>query len=300
MGKKPAALGLLAIGCGLGAVEGNPPPGPEAPQPPPVPPPRELLGWSHQAHPGAFLTTAYASGDNENAPDPAIRGASSSVAYRVQLDAALAWRGDRTAVDQRLHAAYGRVRQEGVDWAENLDELRYDGVFRRDVIRPNFIYRAWGAESVFTSDPPGDGAFDPVRIHSSWGFGQLYRNLQPESDALEWRLGVRIQKAWGDSLTTTQGDLLIGPEAMLRYEQQLSQENRWFAMYEGWGDFDDSGHLTQVITGGLSAHLATHVTAEFALRIYFEGRPREADVAEPGYNRWYARQDTMIGLSATF
>lgn len=295
---RPASVLLLAAAT-LGAGEGDAPPGPAKPQPPPVPAPPDLLGWSHLANVGAFLTTAYASDDHANAPDPAIRGASSSIAYRFQLDAALAWRGDTTAVDQRLRAAYGRLRQQGAAWAESMDELRYDGVFRRDIVRPAFVYRAWGAETVFTAPAPDGDAFDPLRVHGSWGVGQLFKDLLARSDALEWRLGVRIQKSWG-SLPPPREELLVGPEALLRYERQITKENRLFVMYEGWGDFEDMRHLTHVVTAGLSARIATHVTAELALRAYREERPRDAGADDPGYDRWHVRQDTLVGLTATF
>lgn len=289
---------LLVIPCALVAADGDTPPGKQAPQPPPVPPPPELLGWSHEFHPGLFFTSVYVSDDAGDAPDPTIQGSADSLAYRVAFDGALAWRGDTSALDQNLHLAYGQVKQSDATWLENIDEVRYDGIFRRDIIKPTFAYRSWGMESVFTSAEE-EKPFDPIRIYGAWGIGQLYQDWFP-GDAAEWRLGVRVQKSWGSALADSQEDWQVGPEARLRYERTMDELRSFFVMYEGWSEFSDIGHVTNVITAGLKFRLATHLAVELGLRMYYEARPADADPEVTGYSRWFIRQDTMLGVDAVF
>jgi hypothetical protein len=292
---------ILFVGFGCLSASGadnETPPGRQAPQPPPLPPPPELLGWSHEFHPGLFFTSVYVSDDPERSPDATIQGSADSIAYRVVFDGALAWRGDTSALDQTLHLAYGRVHQEGAGWQESLDELRYDGVFRRDIIKPTFAYRSWGAETVFTN-VDDDTTFDPIRVYGSWGIGQLYKNWFP-GDAFEWRLGVRLQKSWGSDLSDEQERWLLGPEALLRYERTIDDLRSFFAMYEGWSEFSDLRHTTSVITAGLKFRLATYLALELGLRMYYEARPTGVESDETDYSRWFIRQDTMIGLDAVF
>lgn len=292
---------VCAIAATLDAADPAVPPGPQAPQPPPVPATADLLGWSHEFHPGAFFTAVYTSDDAESAPDPTIQGSSSSMAFRGVFDGALAWRGRISAVDQKLHLAYGRVRQSDI-WAESIDEVRYDGIYRRDVMVPTFVYRAWGLETVFTN-PDNANVFDPLRVHGSWGVGQLYKELFP-NDALEWRLGVRLQKSWGSTLTEEQEAWLFGPEAMGRYERTIDELRSFFLMYEGWSDFTDLRHVTNVITGGVKMRFATYLAVELGVRLYYEARPSghlaEADEDQPAYSRWFIRQDVLIGIDAVF
>lgn len=282
----------------LAAADAGAPPGPQAPQPPPVPPPPELLGWSHQFHPGLFFTSVIVSEDADTAPDPTIKGSSDSLSYRVVFDGALAWRGDTSALDQTLHVAYGQVKQSEAEWLENIDEARYDGVFRRDLMKPTFAYRAWGVETVFTSAEE-EKLFDPLRVFGSWGVGQLYKDWFP-GDAFEWRLGVRVQKSWGSELSESQEDFLFGPEALLRYERTIDDLRSFFVMYEGWSEFDDFGHVTNTITAGVKMRFATYLALELGLRMYYESRPKDVAQEEPGYSRWFMRQDTLIGIDAVF
>lgn len=292
------ALVLMLGSLDLHGADRDTPPGQEAPQPPPVPSPPELLGWSHQFHPGLFFTSVYVSDEPELSPDPTLRGSSDSLAYRAVFDGGLAWRGDSSALDQTLHVAYGQVHQEASGWQESIDEVRYDGVFRRDIIKPTFAYRSWGAESVITSADE-DTVFDPVRVYGSWGIGQLYKDWLP-GDAFEWRVGVRLQKSWGGDLTAEQERWQLGPEARLRYERTIDDLRSFFAMYEGWSEFSDMRHTTNIITAGLKYRIASHLALELGLRMYYEARPTGVDDPEVGYSRWFIRQDTMVGIDAVF
>lgn len=295
---KRSLVPLLAGMTTVIAADNATPPGPQAPQPPPVPPPPELLGWSHDFHSGLFFTSVYVSDDAATAPDPTIRGSADSLAFRVVFDGALAWRDEANAFDQVLHLAYGRVHQEDGGWLENIDEVRYDGVYRRDLIKPTFAYRSWGLESVFTSAEEGH-AFDPIRVYGSWGIGQLYKDWYP-GDACEWRLGMRLQKSWGSELTAEQERWLLGPEARLRYERTIDDLRSFFVMYEGWSEFSDLRHTTSVITAGIKFRFATHLALELGLRMYYEARPTGVTDDSTGYSRWFTRQDTMLGLDAVF
>jgi hypothetical protein len=300
---KSTSLAAVLMGSGLsmlGAAEGDLPPGPEAPQPPPVPPPADLLGWSHQFRSGMYFNSVYISDESASAPDPTIRGSSSSLSYRGIFEGALAWRSETSALDQKLRLAYGQVRQEDASWLENADEIRYDGVYRRDISKPTFVYRSWGLETVFTSAPPDEDFADPIRVHAGWGIGQLYKDLFAADDALEWRLGVRVQKAWGDQLAPHQDDLTFGPEALLRYEREIDEFRTFFAMYEGWSEFEDLSHVTNLVTAGVNVRFSTYLTIELALRMYYESRPEDLAPDTPGYSRWHIRQDTLIGATAVF
>lgn len=296
------AIILSAVVISAGAADPAIPPGPQAPQPPPIPATADLLGWSHEFHPGAFFTSVYTSDDAGSSPDPTIQGSSSSISYRGVFDGALAWRGHTSALDQKLHLAYGRVRQSGSEWTENIDEVRYDGVYRRDIIDPTFVYRAWGLETVFTN-PDNGNSFDPMRVYGSWGVGQLYQEWFP-GDAFEWRLGIRLQKSWGSTLTEEQEDWLLGPEALLRYERTMDDLRSFFVMYEGWSEFGDLRHVTNIITGGVKMRFATYLAIELGVRLYYEARPSDlstdSDEDQPAYSRWFVRQDVLIGIDAVF
>ncbi len=300
----PRALGVLALALvirtSLAALDQDHPPGPEQPQPPPVPPTPETTGWTHEVRPGAFVTAIYTSPDSNEAPDPAIRGTTGTLTYRLVLDAGLAWRSDSSAVDQTLHAVYGETRVRGAEWAEGDDDLRYDGVYRHDLTKPTFAYRGWGAETSFTAPGDREDLLDPIRVYGSWGIGQLYRNLFPKTDSLEVRVGVRIQKSWGPYISAHQNDLLVGPELIGRYERVIDENRRFFIAYEGWGDFGDLGHYAHLITAGASMHFTTHIAVDLALRAYYESRPRDVETTVAGYNRMFIRQDCVLGVTTKF
>lgn len=229
--------------------------------------------------------------------DPAIAGTGNdTIAYRLSLETGLDYRNAKHSLDQRLLAKYGRQRDDVGGWLEDADEVRYDGVYRYSIRAPHFVYTDWGWESTFTGPEPEERAFDPGLVKASAGYGQLYEDLLPESDKLEGRLGAGVRKRYGH-LGDLENDPQYGLTAFLRYEREQTVALRYFAQYEGFAEFNDLGHVTNVVTAGLTAKLSTLLTAELGLRAYYESAPEDAADGDVGYDEWSLRQDTLLGLT---
>jgi hypothetical protein len=191
---------------------------------------------------------------------------------------------------------------------------RYDGVLRHEFYSPTFVYLAWGAQAEFVVPPPAyanNQTFDPFTVCVSAGIGQLWQNflISPdmavvakdrEQNTLEWCLGVRGQKTWGDDLLPPQGNFQIGPEAYLLYEHQLSADLRFFVQYEGHGEFKDLKHVINLVTAEIKAQLNKYLAVDLAFRAYYETRPKEVATDFPGYNQWGVVENVLVGLIYTF
>lgn len=261
--------------------------------------------WSKKGVIGAYLNnTATANADESR--DPTINGTTSSSAWLVKFDAGLEWRSGPHSVENLLKAEYGKIHQRDQEWDEHKDEFRYDGVYRRMLSQPSFLYVSWGCESVFTGPPPTYDGFQPFLAKAGSGFGQMFENMLPEKDRFEWRLGARAQKRWGRYITADQDGIQTGLEAFLRYERQAiikhnDQDLRYFAQYEGFSQFNDMAHITNLITAGLTYQLTQFLTLDLAVRAYYETRIKNDENREiAGYNQWGVRQDTMLGVAYTF
>lgn len=270
----------------------------------PAPAPAPASDWTRKGVVGVFLSNVVTS-NADVSHDPSINGTTSTTAWSTKFDGGLEWRSGSHSVEQLLKAEYGRIRQREQDWVENKDELRYDGVFRRTMAKPNFVYLGWGCETVFTGPEPEKEAFDPFLAKVSAGFGQIYEDLLPMKDRLEWRLGSRAQKRWGRSVPDDRDGIETGIEAFLRYERQAiikrdGQDLRYFAQYEGFSQFNDLAHITNLITAGLTYQFTSALTLDLALRAFYETRRKDDDRTVEGYNQWSLRQDTMLGLAYTF
>jgi hypothetical protein len=262
--------------------------------------------WSRKGVIGVFLsntTTARA----EESRDATIAGTTGATSVSGKIDAGLEWRSGKNSTENLLKAVYGRIRQQDQEWVENKDEVRYDGVFRRVLERPSFLYLSWGCETVFTGPEPERDTFDPFLVKGAAGYGQLYEDMLPEKDRFEWRIGARIQKSWGSSLDHVEDNVETGPELFARYERQAiikrdDQDLRYFAQFEAFSEFNDIRHLTSVITAGLTYQLTRFLTIDLAMRAYYEMRPKEDrdDHLEAGYDQWSLRQDVLLGLAYTF
>lgn len=229
--------------------------------------------------------------------DPAIAGTGNdTVAYRLSLETGLDHRNGRHSLDQRLLAKYGRQRDDVSGWLEDADEIRYDGVYRYTIRAPHFVYTDWGWESTFTGPEPEQRPFNPGLLKASAGYGQLYEDLLPESDKLEGRLGAGVRKRYGH-ISDLEKDPQYGLTAFLRYEREQTVSLRYFAQYEGFAEFNDMGHVTNVVTAGLTAKLSTLLTAELGLRAYYESEPEDAGTDDAGFDQWSLRQDTLLGLA---
>ena len=252
--------------------------------------------WRKTGKVGAFGTSVV-SREAAASRDPAINGTTTdTLAYRLSLEVGFDYRAGKHSVDQRLLAKYGRKKDEDADWIEDADETRYDGVYRYSFSKPHFVYADWGWESTFTGPEPEQRAFDPGLLKASTGYGQLYEDLLPESDKLEGRIGAGARKRYGH-ISEDEREPQYGLTAFLRYEREQTVSLRYFAQYEGFAEFNDLGHITNVITAGLTAKLSSLLTAELGLRAYYESRPEDADDDATGYSTWSMRQDTLLGLT---
>lgn len=262
--------------------------------------------WSRKGVIGLFLSNTTTANADESR-DATIVGTTSATAVSGKIDAGLEWRSGRNSTENLLKAEYGRIRQRDQEWAENKDEVRYDGVFRRVLERPSFLYVSWGFETVFVGPPPTNDAFQPFLAKGGTGYGQLYEDMLPEKDRFEWRIGARVQKRWGRYLSDSQDGVETGAEFFARYERQAiikrdDQDLRYFAQYEAFSEFNDMGHVANLITAGLTYQLTRFLTLDLALRAYYETRPKEdrEDRQESGFDQWSLRQDTMLGVAYTF
>ena len=285
------------------STEGTPVPVPQPLTPAPAP-----SNWKLEGRIGAFFNSSTTS-NADISRDPTIGGASRSTAMLGTLDYKALWAVGDNSMDHIVKGRYGRVRTNDQDWTENEDEARYDGVLRHAVKDPNFVYLAWGLESVWTGPyrddallPPTNSRnpFDPLLARVSSGFGQKYANWVPE-DKFEWRLGARAQKRWGSLIREDEKGIETGLEAFMRYEgtpTAYQKDLKYFAQYEGFSEFNDTQHITNLITAGLTFQLSKSLNLELALRGYYETRPKEDrdDRQLDGYNVWSIKQDTLIGV----
>jgi hypothetical protein len=309
---------LLLLALAAHAAEQAPAPGPvpaapaaegaPVPVPQPVAPAETPSNWKNEGRIGAFFNSTTTSNADVSL-DPTIGGASRSTAMLGTLDYKALWEEGTNSMDHIVKARYGRVRTNDQAWTENEDEARYDGVLRHTVKEPNFVYLSWGLESVWTGPyqnapalPPtnGNNNFDPLLAKVGGGFGQKYANWIPE-DKFEWRLGARAQKRWGSQIQESQRGIETGIEAFMRYEGTPTNYNKdlkYFAQYEGFSEFNDLQHITNLITAGLTFQLSKYINLELALRGYYETRPKEDrdDKLLAGYNVWSIKQDTLIGV----
>lgn len=252
--------------------------------------------WTWKSKLGVFFANT-ASHNAEDSPDPTISGTTDSVSYKATGEAQVVWKDGLDRVEQRLEAGYGEIRtEEQAEWAENLDSINFQATYERTLVSPQFVYGNGTAETVFTGKDPNNKALDPMLAKLSTGLGHRYENLLPESDALVWRVGVSARKRWESGVPEYVTDVEVSPECYLRYERKQSAEVTYFVQDDGWGDFDDMGHVTNLAQAGLTVRIAKLLTVEVKGRAYYESRPAEADRAAPGYSEWSMRQEAVVGL----
>jgi Protein of unknown function (DUF3078) len=269
-----------------------------------APPANEpVSNWKITGHLGAYIATV-ATSNADTSRDTTIATTAESTSYLFTYEGQANWRSDKDSVDNLLKARYGRIRTEGQSWQENNDEIRYDGVYRREFSRPHFVYLGWGAESVFTGRDPHNYTFDPTTGKASAGYGELYEDFLPDKNHFEFRFGVRAQQQWGPSVPPEDDRIETGLEAFVRYEHLLKRgegeyDVRFFAQYEGFSEFNDMAHITNLVTAGLVMQLTRYLAVELGLRAYYETTPKDDDGTGTGYNEWSLRQDSLIGLTYT-
>lgn len=260
--------------------------------------------WTIGGRLGAYAANV-ATTNADTSRDTTIATTAESTSYLFTYEGRVNWKSDKDSVDNLLKARYGRIRTDNQAWQENNDEMRYDGVYRRELVRPHFVYLGWGAESVFTGPDPKGYAFDPTTAKASTGYGQRYEDFLPDKNHCEGRIGVRAQQSWGPSVPPEDDDLETGIEAFLRYEHLLKRgegeyDVRFFTQYEGFSEFDDFSHITNLVTAGLTMQLTRYLAVELGLRAYYETAPKSDDGTGIGYDEWSIRQDSLFGLTYSY
>jgi hypothetical protein len=218
----------------------------------------------------------------------------------LNLELGLDYRRDKHSVDQDLLAKYGRKKDDGSDWVEDTDEVRYDGAYRYAFAKPHFSYGSWGWESVFTGPEPEADGFQPGLLKAAIGYGQLYENFWPKASKFEARVGVGVRKRYGRLLSDDDREVKAGIEVFIRHERVLDDRLRYFVQYELFSEFEDPAHLTNLVTAALTLQLYAHLTAEIGLRAYYETEPDDTAIGMNGYDELGVRQDTLLGLTYTW
>jgi len=299
--------GLLIVTLTLSAEEVTPtPPTPVIPAVDPVvlapvaapTPPRD---WTTRGKAGVALMNVQTGGADVSL-DPSIQGSSRSTTYLLTFEGNLLWKVEPYSVEQNLTAKYGKTQTNEDPFVESADELRYDGVLRRTLVKPHYLYVGWVGESTFTSPDPFNYRLNPITAKVSGGYGQLYEDFLVEASRFDARLGTRVQKRWGSLVPEYQRSIETGPEAFARYEHTLFKRDdrslAYWGQYEGFSEFNNLAHITNLITAGMTAQLARYLTVDLGLRMYYETTPKEFEDGTPqGYNAWSVRQDTLLGLT---
>jgi hypothetical protein len=260
--------------------------------------------WSMSGRVGAFFANV-ATTNADTSRDSTIAGTGESTSYLFTYEGRGNWRSEHDSIDNLLKARYGRLRTESQEWQENHDEIRYDGVYRREILQPHFVYLGWGAESVFTGFDPHNHPLDPTTGKVSSGYGQRYEDFLPDKNHCEGRVGARAQQRWGSSVAGENDEIETGLEAFLRYEHLLKRNQgeydvRFFAQYEGFSEFDDVKHVTNLVTAGLTMQLTRYIAVELGLRGFYESRPKSGYGTVVGYDEWSVRQDSLFGLTYSY
>jgi hypothetical protein len=302
-------IGLLTAGLTAGLTAAEPEP---VAQPVPVPAAPEASPWTTKGRFGVFFANSTTM-NADNSLDPTIGGSARTTTMLLSGDFDGEWKEAKNSVQNIFKVRYGRQKTADQPLSESDDEVSYNGVYRRELSAPHFLYAGWGVDSVWTGPYPNTPArppdnsrnlFDPLTAKVSTGYGQRYSDLVPE-DKIEWRLGVRAQKRWGTQANGQESTLQTGPEAFARYEGTpltYNKDLKYFGQYEAFAEFNDLQHLTNVLTAGLSFQFSKYLNLDLALRAYYETRPKEfADNSVvSGYSQWSIKQDTMIGVAYSF
>ena len=254
--------------------------------------------WFHETAIGGYASNI-ASNRAADSRDNTIRKSQDTMSYLGILDGKLVYNDDYNIVEQRLQLNFGRQKQEDADWAENADLIDYDGVYKRPKLKqPHYVYDAWGVDSLFTGKPPEEAPLDPLTGKVSVGYGQK-RSLTAHR-SFDWRIGTRAQKTWGRGLGADARALETGIEFFARYEGKPSKELTYYAQVESFSEFEDPGHLRNLLQARVTYQMHKFVALEVSLRAYLETRPDDAPVDASGYNELSFRQETILGIVCRF
>lgn len=255
--------------------------------------------WAHSARLGLFLSSVVG-GRVEGSNDPAIASTTDSMSYLTQFKGELTYDAQPHRVENSLEAKYGRQRDAEADWIENTDSIEYRGAYKHTITRPHYLYGAIGANSVFTGAEPETYAFDPTSGRISAGYGQRHEIEPARERVFDGRVGIRVQKSWGSEFPHGPRDIQTGPETLARYEAKPRPDTSYFVQGEVFSEFADFGHITTLLTAGLSMKVASALTIDASSRIYHESQPERNQIEGIRYGQWSVRQETLIGLTWDF
>ena len=257
------------------------------------------LGWMSSGRLG-FFASNIATANADTSLDPEVSSSTDSTRFVSTFDGTLWWRINSVdEVEQHLQLRYGRSRIGEADWVETSDVIDYDGVARHRYRLRRAGYAALVVTSAFTGPEPWQDFLDPIRGAGSLGHSWMYQDLQPLSDRLEIRLGVRAQKRWGKDTAEYIRKTEVGPETYLRYQRKQTNELSWWAQAEAFTEFADVTHLQSLGTAALTLTLSKPITIDLRLRVYYEQHPNDVptDESNSGYDRLGVRQESLIGIT---
>lgn len=254
-------------------------------------------GWSHRAQIGGFFTSV-TTRNTDDSRDASLSGASESISYLLNFDGALDWRRGDHSIEQMLVLKFGRQREQEQPWIESTDLIDYDGAYKYHLEDPHFLYGGWGADSVFTGSEPDKEPLDPFTAKISVGYGQAFSWAEPER-SWEWRVGARAQKRWARNLDQEDREIETGIEFVTRYEAAPIEDLTWWIEYEAFSEFEDLGHITNLLTANFNYKLFKYLTLKLALRAFYETEPENAET-EVGYDELSWRQETLLGITYDF
>lgn len=258
-----------------------------------------VLGWLSEGRLGLFASNI-ATSNAANSLDPEISSSSDSTRFVTTFDGTLWWRLSRIdEVEQHLQVRYGRSRTGDAEWVETSDVIDYASVARHRYRPRRAGYAALVMNSAFTGPEPYKDLFDPLRGAVSLGHSWLYEDLQPLTDRLELRLGVRAQKRWGKETADYARQIEVGPESYVRYQRKQTNELSWWVQGEVFTEFSDLTHVQGLGTAALTLTLSKPITIDLRLRSYYEHHPKDVpvDQSRVGYDHLGIRQESLIGVT---
>lgn len=284
------AICLVACGAALAAAE-NPDHAAEE---------VEAAGpWTFEGTAGAFVRNV-AVRNTHRSRDATIAGSSETASYLLQFDGAVTWRVEPNAVEQTLVARFGREKPGDAPWRETTDEFDYDGTYKRILPDPHYVFAGWGIDSVFTGVLPDEEPADPTRGKVSVGYGQAFTWEEPHERSWEWRVGARAQRNWGRGLGADGREIETGIEFWTRYEDRPLERLGFWAQFEAFSEFEDPGHISNLLTAAFDYQLAEYLSLKLTLRAYYETEPEDADPDAEGFDVISVRQETLLGATYTF
>lgn len=260
------------------------------------------LGWSSSGRLGLFAANV-ATANADTSRDTEVNSGPASARFLGTGDATLWYRLDHIdELEQNAEIRYGRTKTADAEWTETTDVIDYTAVGRHRYRPRRAGYVALVLNTSFTGPDPRNDAFDPIRGAGSAGHSWLFEDLQPLSDRLEVRLGVRAQKRWGTGLPDYARKIEVGPETYLRYQRKQTNELSWWAQIEAFTEFSDFAHVQGLSTAGLTLNLSKPVTIDLRLRAYYERHPNDLPAGESGigYDQLGMRQETLLGISVAW